>query len=323
MAYTSSTAHVLEQEPRAPRAVIVIVNHAARAAGRAPWARVADELNGRGLLPTFLHPRSRGEAAWMARRAARHGVAGIVVAGGDGTINTVLNAVAGIDVPLAILPLGTANDLARELGISLCTADAARRAAAGSERRIDVVQVNGRAFCTVGGLGLPAACVLAVDRLRTRGAMIRRLLAGLGAGVYPLVAAATIVATHGRPRRLRIAYRDPAGTERTVETAAHGLFIANQRLLAAGLVLPTLSANADGVFELCVVGAASRGRLLGTLACLRLGRPAPPKVLAVYPATHARIECETEDIVIGDGDRLARGRRFDVRIRPRALRVLC
>jgi diacylglycerol kinase family enzyme len=245
-----------------------------------------------------------------------------VAAGGDGTINTVVNAVAGMDVRLAILPLGTANDLARELGIPLDAEAAAHRIADGTERRIDLVQVNGRAFCTVGGLGLPASCVLAVERLRNSGRVMQGLLGLLGAGVYPLVATVTILSTHGAPRRLRITYRDPAGATQRLDTVAHGVFIANQRALGAGLVLPTSSTNADGIFELCLVRAVPRAHLVVALACLKFGRPTPD-VFAIYAATHARIECDSEEAFFGDGDRLGHGRHFDVRIRPRVLRVLC
>jgi diacylglycerol kinase family enzyme len=257
----------------------------------------------------------------MSRRLARDGAAAIVTAGGDGTINTVVNALAGIDVPLGILPLGTANDFARELGIPLDVEAAVHRMTIGTERRIDLVDVNGRAFCTVGGLGLPAACALAVDELRARGAM-RAVVGRLGTSVYPAVAAATILRSRRAPQRLRITLRTPTGAEERIDVMAHGLFVANQAALAAGLVLPTGSSNVDGVFELCIVRAVARTRLLAALACLKCGRPTPPGVFIVRAATYARIESSEDETFFGDGDFLGRGRRFDVRMRPRALRVL-
>ena len=257
----------------------------------------------------------------MARRLVRDGAAAIVTAGGDGTINTVVNALAGIDVPLGILPLGTANDLARELGIPLDPAAAVRRMAIGTERRIDLVEVNGRAFCTVGGLGLPAACALAVEELRARCGM-RTVLGRLGTSVYPAIAAATILRARRAPQRLRITLCTPTGAEERIDVMAHGLFIANQAALAAGLVLPTASSNVDGIFELCIVRAVARTRLLGALACLKRGRPTPSGVFTVRAATHAHIESSDDATFFGDGDFLGGGRRFDIRTRPRALRVL-
>ncbi len=244
-----------------------------------------------------------------------------MAAGGDGTVNTVVNALAGADVPLGILPLGTANDLARDLGIPLDREAAARRMTTGSERRIDLIEANGRAFCTVGGLGLPAACALAVGKLRAR-ARMRPILGSLGTSVYPAVATATILHSRRTPRRLRVTLRSPSGVEESVETMAHGLFVANQPALAAGLVLPTRSSNVDGIFELCIVRAVARTRLLAALACLKYGWPSPPDVFVVRAATSARIESDDDETFFGDGDFMDRARRFEIRIRPRALRVL-
>src|SRR6266404_1344907 len=299
----------------------VIVNGRARVAAGVSWARVCDALRDWKRSPTLHFPRSREEAAWMARRLVRDGAAAIVTAGGDGTINTVVNALAGIDVPLGILPLGTANDLARELGIPLDMETAARKMTIGTERRIDLVEVNGRAFCTVGGLGLPAACALGVDDLRARGGM-RAVVGRFGTSIYPAVAAATILCGRHAPQRLRITVRTPTGAEERIDVMAHGLFIANQAALAAGLVLPTGSSNVDGIFELCIVGAVARTRLLAALACLKCGRPTPSDVFMVRAATSAHIESSADATFFGDGDFLGAGRRFVVRMRPRALRVL-
>ncbi len=317
---STNAAEVLDTARPEPASWAVIVNRRARVAAAASWSRVGEALRDLHGSPTVHFPRSRDETAWTSCRLARGGCTRIVVAGGDGTINTVVDALAGIDVPLGILPLGTANDLARELEIPLDHEAAVQRLTMGRERRIDVIEVNARAFCTVGGLGLPAACALAVNRLRT-GIAMRAVAARLGTAVYPAVAAATILRAHAA-RRLRITVRGPTGVEEIIDTVAHGLFVANQPALAAGLVLPTGSSNVDGIFELCVVRAVTRVRLLAALASLKCGRPAPRDVFVVRTATAARIECRDDETFFGDGDFLSAGRQFDVRIRPRALRVI-
>jgi len=299
----------------------VIVNRRARFAAATSWSRIAEALRGRHESPTLHFPRSRDETAWTSRRLARAGCARVVVAGGDGTINTVVNALAGIDVLLGIPPLGTANDLARELEIPLDHQAAARRLFTGRERRIDLVEVNGRALCTVGGLGLPAECALAVNRLRAHSAM-RVVLARLGTGVYSAVAAATILRARYAPRPLHIVLRGATGAEERIDVVAHGLFVANQPALAAGLVLPTGSSNVDGRFELCIVRAVARPRLLAALACLKSGRPTPHDVFMVRTAAAARIESHDDETFFGDGDFLSAGRCFDIRVRPRGLRVV-
>src|ERR671926_181555 len=78
----------------------------------------------------------------------------VMLGGGDGTMNAAASALVEIGRPLAVLPLGTGNDLARTLGIPLDPLAAAEVAAAGRTRRIDLGLVNGRPFFNVACVGL-------------------------------------------------------------------------------------------------------------------------------------------------------------------------
>src|SRR5205823_7774173 len=89
------------------------------------WEERAAAILARRLRPTFEHPVSGAETARLAAEHARAGVAAVVVAGGDGTINRVVNELAGTGVPIGILPRGTANDFAREVDLPLEIAAAA------------------------------------------------------------------------------------------------------------------------------------------------------------------------------------------------------
>ena len=98
---------------------------------------------------------SRNELTAAARAAAAGGHT-IIVAGGDGTVHHVVNALASVPSTIGILPSGTGNDFARALGLPLDVVAAAARLAQGRTRRVDLAEVNGRVFCTVGGTGLMA-----------------------------------------------------------------------------------------------------------------------------------------------------------------------
>ena len=78
----------------------------------------------------------------------------MIVAGGDGTLNAALQGLVEAGLPLGIIPLGTANNLARTLGIPSDPAGACEVIAAGHRRRIDLGWVNGRYFCTTASVGL-------------------------------------------------------------------------------------------------------------------------------------------------------------------------
>lgn len=78
----------------------------------------------------------------------------VIVGGGDGTLNAVVDALVETQLPLGILPLGTANDLARTLGITNSLPEACKTIVAGELRRIDLGWVNGKHFFNVASLGL-------------------------------------------------------------------------------------------------------------------------------------------------------------------------
>lgn len=84
----------------------------------------------------------------------QHEVDVVIVGGGDGTLNAVVDALVDTQLPLGILPLGTANDLARTLGIPDSLTEACKVIAYGEQRRIDLGWVNGKHFFNVASLGL-------------------------------------------------------------------------------------------------------------------------------------------------------------------------
>jgi diacylglycerol kinase family enzyme len=103
-----------------------------------------------------------------AAAAARGGADAVVAAGGDGTISSVARALAESPTPLGILPLGTYNHFARDVGIPLPLEEAVAVIAAGTIRRVDVGQVNRHAFVNNASIGAYPAMVLDRDFQRVR-----------------------------------------------------------------------------------------------------------------------------------------------------------
>ena len=100
----------------------------------------------------------RGDAEWIAREAAAKGVDVVVAAGGDGTLNEVVNGLDGYDTALGVVPLGTANDFARQAGIPADADHAMDVILLRKPVRIDTASLNGRRFLNVstGGIGAEA-----------------------------------------------------------------------------------------------------------------------------------------------------------------------
>jgi YegS/Rv2252/BmrU family lipid kinase len=149
-----------------PRRVLVIHNPTA---GRRHLDRLADvltRLKGMGGIVTTRQTGSRGDAEVFAREASADDFDVVVAAGGDGTVNEVLNGLAdgGSGIALGVIPLGTANVLACEIGLDPKDAEqVARTLATGPCRHVHPGIVNGRRFLLMAGAGLDAHVVAGVS----------------------------------------------------------------------------------------------------------------------------------------------------------------
>ncbi len=109
------------------------------------------------------------EMEWAARQGLAAGATAIVAGGGDGTISTVAGVLADSDVPLGVLPLGTLNHFAKDLGIPLEPAKALEVIVAGHTIAVDAGEVNGKLFLNNSSLGLYARIVRLRQRYQARG----------------------------------------------------------------------------------------------------------------------------------------------------------
>lgn len=137
--------------------------------GRFRWRRQRDLAQARACLEAagmqvsmLATPGPRGTTA-LAREQVERGRDLIVVCGGDGTINEVAGGMAGSKVPLAVLPAGTANVLAKELSLPRGIRRAARYIPQGEIRRIALGRAGARYFICVAGVGADAHIVYQLD----------------------------------------------------------------------------------------------------------------------------------------------------------------
>jgi YegS/Rv2252/BmrU family lipid kinase len=116
-----------------------------------------------------------GEAEKFARQAAAEGFGAVIAAGGDGTVNEVLRGLAGTSMRLGVLPLGTMNVFARELGLQLDWENAWASILRGRTREVDLGLANGQPFAQLAGVGFDADVVVGVTSAAKR---------RFGAGAY-------------------------------------------------------------------------------------------------------------------------------------------
>jgi diacylglycerol kinase (ATP) len=185
-----------------------------------------------------------GHATELARAAARAGYTKVCVVGGDGTIAEAATGLVGTDVPLGVIPRGTANQVALNLKIPVAMEKAVDVAINGRPQPIDVGQIDGKAFALVAGAGFDAAVM---------GSATRELKERWGFGAY--IYAALKQALSATPARFTIT------TEETrVEISGVSVMIANVGALFTKylpirfpLTPQPLSSWHDGVFDIVVV----------------------------------------------------------------------
>jgi diacylglycerol kinase (ATP) len=205
----------------------------------------------------------RGDATRLAAEAARSGQRIVLVGGGDGTLNEVIQGLAGTDTAVGALPLGTMNVWVRELGLSLDPADTIRELLRGQVRRIDLGRVNGRYFLLMAGLGFDAEAMNAVQ-----GQAKRRL------GPVAILAAGALAALRSRGSRLRL-----RADGRPVETDGLLITVGNTRLWAGAVRITHHATAADGLLDVCIFPGHSLLTRLRHVLLVFIGRhDADPEV---------------------------------------------
>lgn len=295
----------------AARTLPVIVNRSGGAAARlsADLVPTIEQAFAAAGVEAQVRAVDGGAVADAAEQAARDHPR-IVVAGGDGTLGGVADRLKGRDVELAILPLGTLNHLARDLGIPADLAEAAALGVSGTARGIDVGEVNGRAFVNNASVGLYSLMV------RERTAEQKRLHVPKWLATIPAAWHALSRLPH---HRLHLHF---GGGDRRVSTPL--LFVGNNDYSLEGGHVGQRAALDDGRLSIFAVARRSRAGLLWFAARTLVGRAhAGQDFVALGNCPALTVETHGPDVELAiDGEitRLATPLRFSVA--PGALKVV-
>jgi diacylglycerol kinase (ATP) len=279
--------------------ICIIANPAARGV-RARLERLQQRLTRNVVIRTTKGP---GDAEAQTERAVEQGFGTIVAAGGDGTINEVVNGIGNAQVALGILPMGTVNVLAMELGIPFDIAAAWKVIRAGHVRLIDEASANGHIFVQMAGIGLDAQIVQRNNR------QVKQVL-----GPLSYLLTATKVAAE-RPPKLRV-YNDG-------HSVIEGSFVlvGNGRLYGGPFALFRDADMQDGLLDVYVFKYMNylaliryfRGTLFGSLANFSDVEHFKAKRLRVEANRHVPLEADGE--LVGHAP-------VEFSVRRRKLRVL-
>lgn len=314
-------------EEREPGSTAVIFNP--MVTGKADRERLLRilEQHGHGA-PVFIETTAEDPGTGQAAGAVRDGATLVVVCGGDGTVRAAADALAGSGVPLVVVPCGTGNLLARNLGLPLTPATALDAALSGTPHRLDLGRIEGDGlasthFAAMSGAGLDAAMLEHTDD---------RAKSAVGWPAYLLA----IVGTLRTPRmRLTVRLDDAPVLHRT----ARMVLVANVGSVQGGLTLLPAARPDDGLLDLLILDPRGPGGWMRALGVLMRGRrqnARPTTVDTLVPEgtgtkgvpveflTFRRAELtfsapQSREL---DGDPVSHGRRLTAEVRPGALTVL-
>ncbi|MBI4184183.1 MAG: diacylglycerol kinase family lipid kinase [Proteobacteria bacterium] len=260
-------------DPARPRRLLVIHNPTAGWRRRRRLARTVDELVRLGCLVTLRRTAAPGDAERFARDGAASGeFDAVVAAGGDGTVNEVINGLAGRALPLGLVPIGTANVLATEIGLGRRPKALAAVIARAGPRAVHVGRADGRRFAIMLGAGFDARTV---GRVRP---WLKRLA---GKGAYVAAGLGQLLAGAGPRLRVTADGRTHEAAWAVVCKGAH---------YAGGFVLAPGADLSEPGFRLCLFRRGGRADLALALVAIALGRHAWLAGISLIPCRKVRIE---------------------------------
>jgi len=259
-------------------------------------------------------PAIAAEAADAIRRGSRVVVAG----GGDGTISTVAGVLAGTGAALGLLPLGTLNHFAKDLGIPANVDEAARAIVAGRTLNVDVGEVNGRPFINNVSIGMYA-------RLLVERAAMQRI--GRGKWLAHGLAALRVWRHY---RRLRVDIRTSKGEVGRTGDAGSSLhvrtpfvFVGNNEYQLSGLELGGRKDLAGGRLHVCMAPGMTRGGVARMVVQALFGDVCAIEGFESFSAPAVELDARVARLEVSiDGEAVTLDTPLAFGIRPRALRVI-
>ena len=271
---------------------------------------IAETLRSQGAGGVVVVPTTKDDpGAGQTKAAIAAGATLVVVCGGDGTVRACAGALAGSGTPLAVIPAGTGNLLARNLGISTDADEAIDVAVNGTTKEIDLGEAGGEVFTVMAGIGFDAM-------------MIRDTNTTWKARVGSLAYVASALRhLRSRPTAVQVDISDPP-ERANLSGPATMVLAGNLGTLTGGLTAFPDADPTDGSLEIALLNASSLRAWLGVLVTMVSGRASSTKRVHRSRATTMTIRSSRPRPWELDGEDRPAVTELRITVRPKAL-VVC
>jgi YegS/Rv2252/BmrU family lipid kinase len=253
--------------------------------------------------------RSGTELEMLVQRAVAEHPKTLVIAGGDGTISTAAGALTGTDIALGVLPFGTLNHFAKDLGVPLDLEGSIQSIVDHNVIAVDVGEVNGRVFINNSSLGLYPDIVRDRERQQAR----------LGRGKWRSLLWASLAVIRKFPfLTVRIELEST-----TQDLVTPVVFIGNNEYQMEGFEIGERASLERGLLSIYIVKRQRRAALVWLSLAALLGRLEQARDFEAFTATELVIETRRDPLLVAtDGEVRPMSSPLRYRTRPRSLRVI-
>jgi YegS/Rv2252/BmrU family lipid kinase len=288
------------------RAKLILNPTSRRAVSAARLKKIERALTEKGFSLETCAASQPGEAREKAAGAVAESFQMVICAGGDGTIHEVVNGIAGSDLVLGILPMGTGNVLAWEMNIPLDLQKACEVLATGRVRTIDLGLTSvGSYFSCMAGVGLDAQVVKEV---------YPAVKGFLGVIAYPITAVRTVL-RYGLPElTINIDDKGPPLT-------GHSVVVCNSRRYGGRFVLCPNAAVDDGWLDVCILQEHHASAIIRSGLSMVLNHHEAAEGVAFHRGRSIQVISDRKALVQSDGDIIGTT-PISFSIVPKALRVM-
>ncbi len=267
----------------------------------------------------FKNPENLDQLNFELKEDIKNNVDAVLSIGGDGTVHSIIQKLAGTDIGLFVLPGGTANDLAKHIGSTKNAKKMAQTIRNNLRKKIDLISINGVFMSTNGGLGLASEVAIEVNKTRKEYPRFKDFMRMSGKSIYPLILSKNLLLKDIRSYDFQIESKEFSGRVTTPL-----ILINNQPVLGGSFEVAPYTKHDDGTFNMTIFTHSNRLELISALT----------KLLAKQDLSSDKniIHFETSEINIthlakekltffGDGETFAHSNEWNIKLYPKFLTI--